>query len=197
MGFKQRPGHRVLANKHGLLKKLKERSISLFNFHYPLDNFGEYSTSKTLAEAIGLTIEKPFAKFGGAMCGVIATTDCKDIHELKAKYAEAVGHETKLYQYGTDEITGSRAGVCAGGGNNAETVKELIDSGINVLISGLSLKNKYSEEAHKLEEENKINLIGGTHHSSEKFACLAVCKYFEKLGLESEFIEDEPCFADL
>ncbi|MCL2593863.1 MAG: Nif3-like dinuclear metal center hexameric protein, partial [Defluviitaleaceae bacterium] len=52
-----------------LLGKLKENRISLFNFHYPLDNFSKYSTSKTLAEAIGLEDLKPFAELGGAMCG--------------------------------------------------------------------------------------------------------------------------------
>ena len=80
-----------------LLGKLKERCISLFNFHLPLDNFGEYSTSKTLAEALGIKIEKPFGVFGGATCGIIGTTDCKTVQELNARYSQAVGHETKLY----------------------------------------------------------------------------------------------------
>jgi hypothetical protein len=39
--------------------------------------------------------------------------------------------------------------------------------------------------------------LGGTHYSTEKFACMAMTKYFEKLGLPSEFIEDAPGLADL
>ena len=180
-----------------LLKRLKENKVSLFNFHYPLDNFGTYSTSKTLADVLGISIEKPFAMYGGAMCGVIGTTDCKDIHELNAKYSQVVGHETRLYQYGEDEIINNKVGVCAGGGNDPAVVSELIENGINVLISGLSLNNKYSSEAHRLEKENNINLLGGTHYSSEKFACMEMCKYFDDLGLQSEFISDDPCFDDL
>lgn len=180
-----------------LLGKLKENRISLFNFHYPLDNFSKYSTSKTLAEAIGLEDLKPFAELGGAMCGVIGTTDCKDIHELSEKYAKAIGHKTSIYQYGDEKIINSCVAVCAGGGNDAIVLKEVIENGVNVLISGLSVKNSYSEEAHRLEEEHKINLIGGTHYSSEKFACIAMVEYFKKLGLESEFIPCEPCFEDL
>ena len=180
-----------------LIEKLKERRVSIFNFHYPLDNFSQYSTSKTLAEVIGLTDLQPFAKLGGAMCGVIGTTDCKDIHELNEKYAKAVGHKTKLYQYGDEKITNNRVAVCAGGGNDAIVLKEVIENGVNILISGLSVKNSYSEETHKLEEEHKINLIGGTHYSSEKFACIAMVEYFEELGLEAEFIHCEPCFEDL
>jgi len=26
---------------------------------------------------------------------------------------------------------------------------------------------------------------------------MAICKYFEKLGLQTEFVEDFPCFEDL
>ena len=180
-----------------LLKKLRERKISVFNFHYPLDNFGEYSTSKTLADALGIKITKPFAEIDGAMCGVIGTTDCKDVHELNAKYSQVVGHKTKLHQYGSDEIRNSTVGICAGGGNDTDVVNELIANGINVLISGLSLNNKYSAGAHELEKEHKINLLGGTHYSSEKFACMAICKYFDKLGLDAEFVSDVPCLEDL
>ena len=47
------------------------------------------------------------------------------------------------------------------------------------------------------KENYILNLIGGTHYSSEKFACMAVCEYFSKLGLQAEFVEDIPCFEDL
>ena len=180
-----------------LLERLKAKNISLFNFHYPLDNFGPYATSKTLADALGISIEKPFALSGGALCGVIGTADSNDVYELSARYSQVVGHETKLYKYGKDMITGGRVGICAGGGNDSGVVNELIENGVDVLISGLSVKNEYSLEAHRLEEEHDINLLGGTHYSSEKFACMAICKYFSELGLPAEFIEDDPCFADL
>jgi len=180
-----------------LLTRLKERRISLFNFHYPLDNFGEYGNSKTLAEAIGLKIIKPFAEFSGALCGVICETDCKDIHELQEKYSQAVGHETKLYPYGNNVITNNQVAIVAGGGNDADVVKEVIENGVNVLISGLSVSNSYSLAAHEMEKEHKINLLGGTHYSSEKFGCIAMCEYFKKMGLPSEFIEGKPCLEDL
>jgi len=180
-----------------LLRQLRERRISLFNFHYPLDNYSDYSNSKTLAEAIGIMIEKPFAEFSGALCGVIGTIDCKDVYVLNAKYSQAVGHETKLYQYGDSKIINNRVAVVAGGGNDTSVVNEVIENGVNVLISGLSVNNKYSLAAHELEKENNINLLGGTHYSSEKFGCIAMCDYFKKLGLPSEFIDDSPCFEDL
>ena len=180
-----------------LLEQLKERRVALFNFHLPLDHFSRYSTGKTLADALGITVERPFAEYHGAMTGVIGATDCEDIHALNERYAQVVGHKTKLYQYGNSEIVGGRVGICAGGGNDIDVVNELIAQDLKVLITGLSVHNQYSAASHALEQKHKINLIGGTHYSSEKFACMAMCDYFTGLGLACEFIEDSPCFADL
>jgi putative NIF3 family GTP cyclohydrolase 1 type 2 len=180
-----------------LLEKLKENRVSLFNYHLPLDNFSEYSTSKTLAEAIGIKIEKAYGEFGGALCGIIGTTDCKDIHELNTRYLKAVGHETKLYQYGGTLIKDGKVGICAGGGNDFGVVKQFVEAGINTYIVGISRQSVYSVESHDLEKENGMNLLGGTHYSSEKYACIALCKYFEKFGILYEFISDIPCLADL
>jgi putative NIF3 family GTP cyclohydrolase 1 type 2 len=191
------PGKAFYQMNGELLKKLKQQRISLFNFHYPLDNYSEYSNSKTLAEAMDIIVEKPFAEFSGALCGVIGTTACKNIHELNVKYSQAVGHETKLYPYGEAIITNNRVAIVAGGGNDTGVVKEVICNGINVLISGLSVLNEYSSAAHELEKENKINLLGGTHYSSEQFGCIKMCEYFNKLGLLSEFIRGVPCFGDM
>ena len=180
-----------------LLKKLKQRRISLFCYHYALDNFNEYSTSKTFADAIGVTAEKPFAEFSSALCGIIGTTGCKDVNELNAKISQVVGHETALYNYGNDEIKDGKVAIVAGGGNDKSVVKEVIENGVNVLVSGISVSNEFSADVHNLEKENGINLIGATHYSSEKFACIAMCNYFKKLGLQSEFVKDVPCLKDL
>jgi len=180
-----------------LLKELKENRISLFNFHLPLDNYGEYSTTKTLADALEIKILKPYNNYNGAVCGIIGKTDCKTVYELQKRYSQAVGHETKLYRYGEPEIKDGKVSLCAGGGNDITVIEDLLKENVNVHITGISLENIYSELSHKLERENKINLLGGTHYSSEKFACIAMCKYFNKLGIVSEFISDSPCFNDM
>jgi len=73
----------------------------------------------------------------------------------------------------------------------------MIENNVKTLITGITLKSDTSKEAHTLGQKNQINIIGATHYSSEKFACIAMCKYFSKLGLPAEFIEDEPCFEDM
>ena len=73
----------------------------------------------------------------------------------------------------------------------------MVKNNIKTLITGVTLKNNYSIAIHDLEEKNQINIIGGTHYSSEKFACIAMCKYFSKVCLPAEFIEDDPCYEDM
>ena len=178
-------------------EELKTKRVSLYCLHHPLDNFSEYSTSKTLADILGIEVIRPFIEFCGAVCGIIGKTNFKTINDLQRKYSEVVGHETKLYKYGENEIKNNLVAVCAGGGNQPFVIQELIENNINVLVTGITLKNDRSATAHELGENNQISILGGTHYSSEKFACMEMCKYFNKFGLKAEFIDDEPCFEDL
>jgi len=112
-------------------------------------------------------------------------------------YAEAVGHEVKLYNYGSNAIAWEKIALVAGGGMDTEMLKEIAAEGINTLVTGVTVLNDFSKERHDFAKEHGINIIGGTHYSSEKYACIAMCDYFETLELKAEFIADEPCMADL
>ncbi|MFH1183229.1 MAG: Nif3-like dinuclear metal center hexameric protein [Candidatus Moraniibacteriota bacterium] len=180
-----------------LLAKFKEKRVAIYNLHVPLDNFGEYSTSVSLAKSLNIKVDKPFGEYFGALCGVFGKTSDKNISDLKKRFESALGHESSLYEYGDNKIIGQKVAIVAGGGNNIEFLKEIAKENINLLITGITAKNSHSVEAHKFAEENKINILGGTHYSTEKFACIAMCDYFKKLRLPSEFIEDEPVLEDL
>jgi putative NIF3 family GTP cyclohydrolase 1 type 2 len=180
-----------------LLEKFRENRISIYILHVPLDNFGEYSTSKTLADALDIEIEKPFKKYCGALSGVIGKTKCKSIEELQNKFSKVMGHNTSVYLYGDSNIADGRVAIVAGGGNNTGTVLEMLENKVNVLITGISVNNKDFSGVHELEQKNHINVLGGTHYSTEKFACKKMCSYFEKLGLTSIFIEGQPVYEDM
>ncbi|MGY4884366.1 MAG: Nif3-like dinuclear metal center hexameric protein [Nanobdellota archaeon] len=180
-----------------LLKKFKEKRISIYNLHVPLDNYGEYSTSKNLADILWIKSEKPFAPYFGALCGIIGKSQCKTTTELQNEFENAVGHEVSLYQYGTKTIKEGKVAVIAGGGNDVEHLQQVVDEGVNTFITGIAVKNDHSQKAHDFAKEHKINILGGTHYSTEKFACIEMCKYFKDLGLESEFVEGKPGMEDL
>jgi len=186
-------------NKH-LLQQFKKRRISIYNLHVPLDNYGEYSTSVTLAKALNMRPEKPFAPYFGGLCGVIAKTDIKTIKNLRKRIEKVINHNVKLYPYGKNEIRNKKVAIIAGGGNFPEEVPNIAELGINTFVTGVTRLNKNykrSVKAHSLLRKFKINLIGATHYSTEKFACIAMCKYFKKLRLQSEFIEGKPLLTDM
>ncbi len=180
-----------------LLQQFKEQKISIYNLHVPLDAFGPYSTSVTFAKALNIDVQEAFSPYRGGLAGVIGTTNLKTITELHKVFTQVFGHEISLYAYGDDEIVDGRVALLAGGGNEVDIIKEIKEKGINTVLTGVSVKNDFTKEVHDFEKENRINLLGGTHYSTEKFACIEICKYFEKMGLSSEFIADVPALEDL
>lgn len=180
-----------------LLKQFKDKRISIYNLHGPLDNFSDYSTSVSLANKLGLKIDKKITPYRGAMAGVIGTTEFKNITELKTKFESIIGHQVSFYKNNGDEIKNQKVAVVAGGGNDLEILKEVFDEGVNTFVTGISAKNNHSKSAHDFAKKNKINILGGTHYSTEKFACINMCQYFQKLNLSSEFIDDNPVLEDL
>ncbi|MFA5413586.1 MAG: Nif3-like dinuclear metal center hexameric protein [Patescibacteria group bacterium] len=179
-----------------LLQQFKDRRISIYNLHVPLDNFGEYSTSVALAKALGIKPEKSFAPYLGSMCGVFGKTELSTIQELRKIFEKAVGHKVSLYNYGDNEIKDGIVAVVAGGGLD-ETIEEIAQNNVNTFITGISVKNDHSKKAHEFAEKHRINILGGTHYSTEKFACISMVDYFKKVGLPSEFIEDKPVMEDM
>jgi putative NIF3 family GTP cyclohydrolase 1 type 2 len=199
--WKIRPGQSpfVDLNSH-LLQKLKEDKISIYTLHTPLDRNGEYSTSVNFLKALDMRQTGEFAEYFGYLSGVIGKTDCKNISELAEKFEKTVGHSVKIWNYGTEEIKDGNVAVVAGGGNDPGILSEVAKLGINTFVNGVTFPNKDYEPsmlAHKVAEENKINMIGGTHYSTEKFACIKMLDYFKKLGILAEFIEDNPDMGDL
>lgn len=180
-----------------LLKKFKEKRISIYNLHVPLDSYGKYSTSKTLADALWIKTEKAFAPYFGGLCGIIGKTQAKTVAELSHEFEKAVGHKVSLYQYGNKTIKNQRIAVIAGGGNDLEFLQQIADEGVNTFVTGITIQNSHSQKAHDFAKEHKINVLGGTHYSTEKFACIAMCNYFSDLGLQSKFVDDEPVLEDM
>ena len=180
-----------------LLLKFKERNISIYNLHVPLDNYGKYSTTKTLADTLGIKFEKTFAPYFGAMCGIIGKTEFNNIKDLQEKFKEIVGHDVKLYEYGDEDIKDSRVAVVAGGGNNIEILEEVVKEGVNTFVTGITAISDYSQKSHDFAKENRLNILGGTHYSTEQFACQKIVEYFKEMGLETEFIPEKPVLEDM
>jgi len=180
-----------------LLQAFRDRKISIYNLHVPLDNYGEYSTSVSLAKALGIKPQKPFAPYFGALCGVFGKTDLATVQDLRKRFRKAAGHEVSLYFYGDKEIKNGLVAVIAGGGNSVDMLEEISKAGVGTFVTGITALNSHSQKAHDFAREHKINILGGTHYSTERFACEKMCDYFKKLKLPSEFIGDKPVMEDM
>jgi putative NIF3 family GTP cyclohydrolase 1 type 2 len=178
------------------LKIFKERRISIYCLHVPLDNFSKFSTTNTLSKALNIKVETQFCPYFGGLCGVLGIADTDKVTDVKKNFEKAVGHKIKLYKYGDSKIINNKVALVAGGGNNLE-ILEKIPKECNLFITGITTKNNYSKEAHEYLKKRKINLLGGTHYSTEKFACILMVDYFKKQGLPSEFIEGTPILEDM
>jgi len=182
------------------LKKLKERRISFYVLHIPLDKNGPYSTSMNLAKALQLPVVGEFCEYLGCKVGVICETDFTKLADFALHVKKVIGHEIKVRRYGDEIIENRKIAVAAGGGCIDFVASELTALGINAYLTGLTKPIPSFEpgmEFHRIAKENKINLVGATHYSTEKFACLAMVDYFGKLGMEAEFVEGIPCMEDL
>lgn len=182
----------------GLLKEIHQSKISIYALHAPLDKNGEFSTTVNLAKALGIRQESEFCKYFGIInVGIVGSTEYKTVSNLTKHVKSVVAHDVRLRKYGTDTIKNGKVALAAGGGNEVFILEEVLDLGINTYITGITVKNEISKKSHDFAEKNQINLIGATHYSTEKFACIAVCKFFRELGLPCEFIEDIPIIEDI
>jgi putative NIF3 family GTP cyclohydrolase 1 type 2 len=153
-----------------------------------------------LAKALQLPVVGEFCEYLGCKVGVICETDFTKLADFALHVKKVIGHDIKVRQYGYDIIENRRVAIAAGGGCIDFVARELTALGVNTYLTGLTKPMPSFEpgmEFHRIAKENKINVVGATHYSTEKFACIAMVEYFEGFGIEAEFIEGEPCMEDL
>jgi len=178
------------------IRSLKENRISIYCIHVPLDNFSEYSTGNSFAKNLSLKVEDKFGNYRGSKCGVLCRAEYKEIDDLIDQISKVVNHKVKLYAYGSKNIKDSRVAIITGGGNDIQMLNEVNQQNINVYVTGVT-NLEMTKQAHDFAKEKKINIIGATHYSTEKFACIEMIKFFEQYGIESRFLDDIAVLEDL
>ena len=153
-----------------------------------------------LAKVLQLQVIDEFCEYLGTKVGVICETDFTKLADLALHVRNIIGHDIKVRQYGDKIIKNKKVAVAAGGGCIDFVARELYELGINTYLTGFTKPMPTFEpgmEFHRIARKNKINVVGATHYSTEKFACIAMVDYFAGLGMEAEFIEGTFCMEDL
>jgi len=182
------------------LKELQKRRISFYVLHIPLDKNGPYSTSVNLAKALHLAVDSEFCEYLGCKVGVICETSFTKVADFALHVKDIVGHDINVRHYGDEIIERRRVAVAAGGGCIDFVARELSVLGVKTFLTGCTRPIPSFEpnmEFHRIAKESRINVVGATHYSTEKFACMAMVNYFTGLGIEAEFVEGTPCMEDL
>lgn len=182
------------------LSRLKQQRISCYVLHTPLDKNGPYSTSVSLARHLDLEIVGEFCEYQGIKCGLVCRTKHLSPEELAADIESRIGHEVSLIRHGENRIDKGLLALAAGGGNVDFAAREIARLGINLYVTGCTRTDPSFEpvaEFHRIVKEEEINVIGATHYSTEKYACMAMVEYFKRLALPAEFLEGRYYLEDL
>lgn len=177
---------------------MKASGISHFNLHLPLDQINPYSPSISLAKIIGAVPYGQFFEEGGAVMGLICFGDFETARELQNRTAHVVKHRCKLYPYGGDLLMDGKIAIIAGGAEGTEIYPYLAEAGVGLLLTGVGTpKADWFAPSHEAAKACHINILSAGHYSTEKFALISMCRFFEHRGMDAEFIEETPLLTDL
>ncbi len=171
------------ASRLGVLAK---NSISLYAAHLPLDAHPKLGNNAVIAKLLDLQGVHPFAEYSGAKIG------CQG--ELRAPSSPlelANSLDMKLPSNGAFRIFGSdsrkikRVGVVSGGGCWPELMDEMLDDGVECLITG-----EVEHEAWNAIMEAGVPVVAMGHYRSETTGVLALKEEIEnRFSLPCEFID--------
>jgi putative NIF3 family GTP cyclohydrolase 1 type 2 len=155
------------------IAQIKEKRLSVFTLHVPLDYSRTISTSDAIAEAFGAKIVGEFFKDENGACGVIceipsATTEdliekSKDIFQIPYADVEGPSHSS---------IT--KIAVAAGCGDKVYAMQEAEKLGAQAYLTGevhCHIDNEYGKmklgEMKEYCKSTTMSLIGVSHAASE------------------------------
>lgn len=193
------PDYRPGEISQSLMMKMKEHKVSLFSYHIPLDRNGVYSPGNNLAKAMDMRPYEEFYFQNNVFMGILCNSYFASVNEVKERLEKVIGHRAKLYSYGEPSLISGRTAIMAGGASNPDIYEYLTGKGVNTFITGVTNPQKadWVNKIHEKAKQYRVNLIGGTHCSTEKFACIAMTDFFREMGLEAEFIDEETDLNDL
>lgn len=156
-----------------LISQIKEKRLSVFTLHVPLDYSRKISTSDAMAEAFGAKVVGEFFNEEKGACGVICdipstTTEdliekSKDIFQIPYADVEGPSHAS---------IT--RVAIVAGCGDKLYVVQEAEKLGAQAYLTGevhCHINNEYGkkkfDEMKEYCKSTTMSLIGVSHAASE------------------------------
>ena len=166
-------GRGFLRNNFNLIKKIKDKKLSVYACHAPLDYNPHISTNRAIAESLNGKIEETFLPYGNGDAGLIVSIEEQSTSQLISKLK-------KIFDIPYVDFAGkmlskiNKIGIVAGGGDEAIYSQLCIKKGAQGFITGEIFSNQTSKWAKennatlkKYVKSVPISLIGVSNSASE------------------------------
>ena len=178
--------------------QLKERRISVYSCHAPLDCHDDIGTNAAIVRALNVSVEKSCIEYGIGYAGRIGTTEQEQTPPLLKKIREIFG-VSRLEVGGCFNAEVKRIAIVAGGGDELEYLKQAYDNTCDMYLSGEWYPRytpeddkgkqrvaRMNEEILEFSRDTRMILVGVSHAASEYLVMKTqMRKYFEDKGLRT------------
>ena len=180
---------------------MRERGISLYNVHAPLDMHPEISPSRLCAEGVRLEgLEEYFPICEGIPGGAAIIGESRlSVDGLAEALRAYLGPEIKVHVLTRPRGEAGRVAMVAGGGAVLDILEASLERGCQTYVTGNAATNCrldfVQEQVRAFRERAEpagVTLIDAMHYGMEKPPQLAMAEWFRARGLEARFVPDGP-----
>lgn len=155
------------------LQAIKDKGLTVYACHAPMDCTSEIGTNGAIVSALGATVDKEFLPYGNGNAGRIVTVPTTDFGTFQ-KEIMRIFDISKLDVAGKKIDSITKVAIVSGGGDDVEAMKEAESNGCDVYLTG-EIHSYHSGEWGR-ENTEKVNayaatsnmaLVGISHSASE------------------------------
>jgi putative NIF3 family GTP cyclohydrolase 1 type 2 len=179
---------------------MRDRGISFYHVHLPLDVHPEISPSRLCAAGLGLTdLRECFTVCdlpGGA---VVVGQSTLTLDQLAERLHTSLGEEVPVQVLTRPRDEAGCVAVAAGGGADPAALEESLRHGCTTYVTGnaatrcrLAFAQEGPRAFRARAEAAGVAVLDATHYGTEKPPQIAMVKWFQSRGIEAEFLPDVP-----
>ncbi len=199
LDFADEPGFLSLARE--TFETMRERGISLYTAHAPLDMHPEVSPSRLCAKGVGLReLEEYFPICEGIPGGAAIVGESRlSVDGLADALRSYLGPEIKVHVLTRPRPNAGRVAMVAGGGAMVGILDASLERGCQTYVTGNAATNclveSVQEEVRAFRRRADVAgvaLIDAMHYGMEKPPQLAMVDWFRARALDAGFVPDGP-----
>jgi putative NIF3 family GTP cyclohydrolase 1 type 2 len=199
LDFGDAPGFLPLARE--TFADMRERGISFFHAHAPIDQHPRFSPSRLVAQGIGLDALEEYFPIDSALPGgaAIVGQSMLTVDGLADSLRAFLGADIPVHVLTRTQQLAGRVSVVAGGGASRDILAESLARGCETYVTGNAATNCVLDfvqtevrEFRALADREHVTLIDATHYGMERPPQLELVRWFQERGLPCRFVENGP-----